>query len=134
MNKVRILIAKVGLDGHDKGAKIVARLLRDAGVEVIYFGLRRTPEEIVRAAIDEDVEFIGLSILSGIHVQAVTKIMKKLSDEGAKAIKVIVGGTIPHEDIAILKGLGVAAVFPTESRFDDIVEFVMGTSSGGQVS
>jgi methylmalonyl-CoA mutase C-terminal domain/subunit len=132
MKKVRILIAKIGLDGHDKGAKIVARLLRDAGAEAIYLGLRRTPEEVVRAAMDEDVDFIGLSVLSGIHIQAVTKIIKKLGEKDAGNIKVIVGGVIPPEDIATLKELGVAAVFPTESRFEDIVKFVMGTNSGGQ--
>jgi methylmalonyl-CoA mutase C-terminal domain/subunit len=127
MKKVRVLISKVGLDGHDKGAKIVARLLRDAGAEVIYLGLRRTPDEVVRAAIDEDVDFIGLSILSGVHIQVVTKIMKRLREEKAEDIKVIVGGVIPPEDISHLKELGVAEVFPTETKFNEIVKFVVGT-------
>jgi len=127
--KVRVLIAKVGLDGHDKGAKIVARLLRDAGAEVIYLGLRRTPDEVVRAAIDEDVDFVGLSILSGVHIQLVTKLMNRLRDEKAQDVKVIVGGVIPSEDISTLKKLGVAEVFPTETKLDDIVKFVMESKS-----
>src|SRR5216684_1957516 len=111
---IRVLVAKPGLDGHDRGAKIVAYALRDAGMEVIYTGLRQSPEQIVAAAIQEDVDAIGLSILSGAHLALTEKIMKGLADAGvADEMAVLIGGTIPEKDVAALRALGVANVFPT---------------------
>jgi methylmalonyl-CoA mutase, C-terminal domain len=121
---VRILIAKPGLDGHDRGAKVVARALRDAGFQVIYLGLRRTPAQIVNAAIQEDAAFIGLSILSGAHLPLTEKVINLLAEKSAADIKVIVGGTIPARDVPALERLGVARVFPTGSRFDEMIEFI----------
>jgi len=121
---IRILMAKPGLDGHDRGAKVVARALRDAGFQVVYLGLRKSPAQIVEAAIQEDVRFIGLSILSGAHVQLSEKIMKLLAEKEATDIKVIVGGTIPDRDIPALKSVGVAEVFPTGTDFNKIVEYI----------
>jgi methylmalonyl-CoA mutase C-terminal domain/subunit len=120
---VRVLLAKPGLDGHDKGAKIVASTLRDAGVEVIYTGLRQTIEQIVTAAVQEDVDVIALSILSGVHLELSRKLMKKLDEEGADSIPVVVGGVIPRKDIPRLKEIGVTEVFPVESALDTIAEF-----------
>jgi len=110
---IRILVAKPGLDGHDRGAKIIAYALRDAGMEVVYTGLRRTTEEIVKAAIDEDVDVIGLSILSGAHLPLTQKIIAGLKAAGCDEIAVVVGGTIPPRDIEPLEKIGAAAVFPT---------------------
>jgi methylmalonyl-CoA mutase C-terminal domain/subunit len=111
---IRVLVAKPGLDGHDRGAKVVAYALRDAGMEVIYTGLRQSPEQIVAAAIQEDVDAIGLSILSGAHLALTEKIMRELSESGvADDIAVLIGGTIPDRDVAALRALGVASVFPT---------------------
>src|SRR6266851_7952014 len=110
---LRILVAKPGLDGHDRGAKVIAYALRDAGMEVVYTGLRRTTDEIVKAAIDEDVDAIGLSILSGAHLALTEKIIAGLKAAGADEIAVVVGGTIPPRDIEPLEKLGAAAVFPT---------------------
>ncbi len=121
---IRILMAKPGLDGHDRGAKVVARALRDAGFQVIYLGLRKSPARIVEAAIQEDVGFIGLSILSGAHVQLSETIMKLLAEKEATDIRVIVGGTIPDRDIPALKSAGVAEVFPTGTEFNKIVEYI----------
>jgi methylmalonyl-CoA mutase C-terminal domain/subunit len=112
--RIRVLIAKPGLDGHDRGAKVVARALRDAGFEVVYLGLRRTPREIVAAAIEEDVDAIGLSVLSGAHVGLSRKVLAELEQEGAE-IPVILGGTIPERDAEELRELGIAAVFPTST-------------------
>ncbi|HEY5609680.1 MAG TPA: cobalamin B12-binding domain-containing protein [Thermoanaerobaculia bacterium] len=109
--KIRVLIAKPGLDGHDRGAKVVARALRDAGMEVIYTGLRQTPEQIVSAAIQEDVDAIGLSILSGAHNVLFPEIMRLLKEEGAEDIPVFAGGIIPEKDIPRLKEMGIRAVF-----------------------
>ena len=109
--KIRVLIAKPGLDGHDRGAKVIARALRDAGMEVIYTGLRQTPEQIVSAAIQEDVDAIGLSILSGAHNVLFPEIMKRLKDEGAGEIVVFAGGIIPEQDIPRLKELGIREIF-----------------------
>ena len=111
MRPKRILIAKPGLDGHDRGAKVVARALRDAGFEVIYTGLRRTPEEIVSAAVQEDVDLIGLSILSGAHNVLFPKILDLLKENKAEEIKVIAGGIIPQQDIEVLKKIGISEVF-----------------------
>lgn len=121
---IRILVAKPGLDGHDRGAKVVAHALRNAGLEVIYTGLHQTVEQIVETAIQEDVDFIGLSVLSGAHFPIIKKLMTRLEEEQAKDIKVILGGNIPKKDFNRLLELGVGAIFPTGSRFDDIVEFI----------
>lgn len=122
--KIRVLVAKPGLDGHDLGAKYVARALRDAGMEVIYTGLQQTPEQVVAAAIQEDVDVIGCSILCGAHLGIMDKIMSKLREAGIDDKLVIVGGCIPRADIAALKDMGVAEVFPTDSPLEKIVDFI----------
>lgn len=122
--KIRVLVAKPGLDGHDRGAKVIARALRDAGMEVIYTGLRQTPEQIVDAAIEEDVDVLGVSILSGAHNTLVPRILEGLRAQGAGDIAVIVGGIIPTDDAARLKELGVAGVFGPGSSLKEIVDFV----------
>ena len=109
--RIRVLVAKPGLDGHDRGAKIIARALRDAGMEVVYTGLRQSPEQIVAAAAQEDTDVIGLSILSGAHLPICKRILELLEEKGMQSVKVFVGGIIPAQDIAGLKGLGVAEVF-----------------------
>jgi methylmalonyl-CoA mutase C-terminal domain/subunit len=125
MSKViRILIAKPGLDGHDRGAKIVARALRDEGFEVIYTGLRKTPEEIVKAAIEEDVDAVGLSILSGAHNYIFPRVIELLKKEGAEDIMVFGGGIIPDEDIPALKEAGVRAIFTPGATTSSIADFV----------
>lgn len=121
---IRVLVAKPGLDGHDKGAKVVVRALRDAGMEAIYTGLRQTIDQIIRVAVQEDVDVIGLSILSGAHLGLVEKLMKRRKEEGIEDKLVIVGGVIPREDISRLKEMGVAEVFPVGTPFDEMVEFV----------
>ncbi len=122
--KIRVLIAKPGLDGHDRGAKVIARALRDAGMEVIYTGLRQTPEQIVAAALQEDVDVIGLSVLSGAHMGLTQKVIEKLHEQGAKDKVVLVGGTILAKDVTKLKEMGVAAVFPTGSRLEEPIKFI----------
>ncbi len=122
--KIRVVIAKPGLDGHDRGAKVVARALRDAGMEVIYTGLRQTPEMIVRTAIDESADVIGLSILSGAHMALFPRIMELLRKEGADDILVIAGGIIPEDDVPELKRIGIAEVFGPGTPLADIVEFI----------
>ncbi len=122
--RLRVLIAKPGLDGHDRGAKIVARALRDAGMEVIYSGLRQTPEKIVSAALQEDVDAIGLSVLSGAHLHLFRRLMELLQQQEASDILVFGGGIIPNEDVAELEQLGVSRIFPPGSRTSDIVEFL----------
>ncbi len=124
--RIRVLIAKPGLDGHDRGAKVIARALRDAGMEVIYTGLRQTPEMIVNAALQEDVQVIGLSILSGAHNAIVPQVMRLLNDRGMGDVTVIVGGTVPDDDAEQLKKIGVAAVFQPGASFDEIVRFIRG--------
>ena len=119
-----MLVAKPGLDGHDRGAKVIARALRDAGMEVVYTGLRQTPEQIVKAALEEDVEFIGLSILSGAHTVLVPKLMTLLEAEGLTDVKVVVGGIIPDDDIPGLQEMGVARVFQPGSSLESIVTFM----------
>lgn len=121
---IRILIAKPGLDGHDRGAKVVALALRDAGFEVIYTGLHQTVDQIVEAALQEDVDIVGLSILSGAHLPLTERTMIRMREEGMEGVQVIVGGNIPARDIEALRTLGVAGVFPTGSRFEDIVALV----------
>jgi methylmalonyl-CoA mutase C-terminal domain/subunit len=127
--KIRVLIAKPGLDGHDRGAKVIARALRDAGMEVIYTGLRQTPEMIVNAALQEDVRVIGLSILSGAHDAIVPRVMELLREKGMDDVLVIVGGIVPDEDAGRLKKQGVAAVFQPGASLEGIVEFVRSSVS-----
>ena len=127
--KIRVLVAKPGLDGHDRGAKVVARALRDAGMEVIYTGLRQTPEMIANAALQEDVDVIGLSILSGAHNAVVPRMMSLLAEKGMQDAKVVVGGIIPDADIADLKQLGVAAVFQPGTSMEEIVKFIRENAS-----
>jgi methylmalonyl-CoA mutase C-terminal domain/subunit len=117
----RVLIGKPGLDGHDRGAKLIARALRDAGFEVVYLGLRQRPEAIAQAAVHEDVTIVGLSILSGAHVALTPKTIDALKAAGADDIKVVVGGTIPQRDVAKLDEMGVAAVYPTGTPLDDVI-------------
>lgn len=121
---IRVLVAKPGLDGHDRGAKVIARALRDAGMEVIYTGLRQTPEMIVNAAIQEDVDCIGLSILSGAHNAIVPRVTQLLHERGAQDILLVVGGTIPEQDIPFLKSKGVAAIFGPGTLLDTTVQFI----------
>jgi len=123
---IRVLVAKPGLDGHDRGAKIIARALRDAGMEVIYTGLRQTPEMIVNAALQEDVQVIGLSILSGAHNAIMPRIMELLREKEMTDVLVVVGGIIPDEDAETLKNSGVAAVFQPGTALEGIVEFIRG--------
>jgi len=124
--KTRVVIAKVGLDGHDRGAKVIARALRDAGMEVIYTGLHQTPEQIVETAIQEDADAVGISILSGAHMTLVPRIVELLRQRGAGEVLVVVGGTIPAPDVAELKELGVAEVFTPGASTQDIIEFISG--------
>ena len=121
---IRVLVAKPGLDGHDRGAKVIARALRDAGMEVIYTGLRQTPEMIVNAAIQEDVDCVGLSILSGAHNAIVPRITSMLKERGAEDVLVVLGGTIPEQDIASLKAQGVAAIFGPGTPLEATVRFI----------
>ncbi len=122
--RIRVLIAKPGLDGHDRGAKVIARALRDAGMEVIYTGLRQTPEMIVSAALQEDVQVIGLSILSGAHNAIVPRVLELLREQGLEDVLLIVGGIIPDEDAEQLKKQGVAAVFQPGASLEGIIEFL----------
>lgn len=119
--KIRVLVAKPGLDGHDRGAKVVARALRDAGMEVIYTGLRQTPEMIAEAALQEDVDAVGLSILSGAHMALMPRILELLRTSGLEHVKVFLGGIIPDEDISRLKAMGVAGVYGPGTITDDII-------------
>jgi methylmalonyl-CoA mutase C-terminal domain/subunit len=122
--KIRVVIAKPGLDGHDRGAKIIARALRDAGMEVIYTGLHQTPEQIAETAIQEDADAVGISILSGAHMTLVPRILELLRADGADDILVVVGGTIPADDVAALKAQGVAEVFTPGAPTSEIVDFL----------
>ena len=124
--KIRVVVAKPGLDGHDRGAKIIARALRDAGMEVIYTGLHQTPEQIVETAIQEDADAVGLSILSGAHMTLVPRVVELLSEQGIDDVLVTVGGTIPTEDAAALREQGVAEVFGPGAPTTAIVEFLQG--------
>ena len=130
--KIRIVVAKPGLDGHDRGAKIIARALRDAGMEVIYTGLHQTPEQIAETAIQEDADAVGLSILSGAHMTLVPRVVELLADQGASDVVVTVGGTIPADDIPELKKLGVAEVFTPGAPTDEIVSSSGGRSPGAK--
>jgi len=122
--RIRVVVAKPGLDGHDRGAKIIARTLRDAGMEVIYTGLHQTPEQIVETAIQEDADAVGISILSGAHMTLVPKILALLKEQGAEDVLVVVGGTIPADDITELKRLGVAEVYTPGAPTAQIVDFL----------
>lgn len=123
-NRIRVLVAKPGLDGHDRGAKVIARALRDAGMEVIYTGLRQTPEMIVNAALQEDVQVIGLSILSGAHNAIVPRVLELLRERGMSDVLVVIGGTIPDRDAEQLKAMGVSAVFQPGASLEAIVQFI----------
>tara|TARA_Y100000758_G_C15776575_1_gene321681 strand:- start:170 stop:568 length:399 start_codon:yes stop_codon:yes gene_type:complete len=125
--KIRILIAKPGLDGHDRGAKVIARALRDAGMEVIYTGLRQSPEDIVEAAIQEDVQFIGLSILSGAHNHIFPKVVELLKERKVDDIRIIAGGIIPDEEIPKWKKMGIEAIFGPGSSTTEIIDYINGT-------
>jgi len=124
--KIRVVVAKPGLDGHDRGAKIIARALRDAGMEVIYTGLHQTPEQIVETVLQEDADAVGLSILSGAHMTLVPKVIELLAAQDASDVVVTVGGTIPAQDIAELKELGVAEVFTPGAPTQAIIDFIQG--------
>ncbi len=122
--KIRVVVAKPGLDGHDRGAKIIARALRDAGMEVIYTGLHQTPEQIVETVIQEDADAVGLSILSGAHMTLVPRVMELLKEQGAEDVVVTLGGTIPSDDVKELKQLGVAEVFTPGASTQEAVDFI----------
>src|SRR5215813_5519236 len=124
--KIRVVVAKPGLDGHDRGAKIIARALRDAGIEVMYTGLHQTPEEIVETVLQEDADAVGLSILSGAHMTLVPKVVELLAAQDAGDVVVTVGGTIPNQDIPKLKELGVAEVFTPGAPTQGIIDFIKG--------
>jgi methylmalonyl-CoA mutase, C-terminal domain len=126
--KIRVLIAKPGLDGHDRGAKVIARALRDSGMEVIYTGLRQSPEDIVEAAIQEDVHFIGLSILSGAHSHIFPRVIELLKENDAEDIKIIAGGIIPDQEIPKWKEIGIDAIFGPGTSTKDIIEYVNGSA------
>jgi methylmalonyl-CoA mutase C-terminal domain/subunit len=122
--KIRVLVAKPGLDGHDRGAKVIARGLRDAGMEVIYTGLRQTPEMIVNAALQEDVQVIGLSILSGAHNAIIPRVMELLRQKNMDDVLLVLGGIIPDQDVDALKKAGVAAIFQPGTAMDEIIQFI----------
>ncbi len=124
--KIRVLVAKPGLDGHDRGAKVIARALRDAGFEVIYTGLRQTPEMIAEAALQEDVQIIGLSVLSGAHMTLVPRIMELLKKQGQESVKVMIGGIIPDDDRPKLEALGVAGIFGPGTSTTEVIEYFEG--------
>ena len=124
MHQIRVVIAKPGLDGHDRGAKVIARALRDAGMEVIYTGLRQTPEQIVAAALQEDAQVIGLSILSGAHMHICPRVMELLREKGLTGVLVVVGGIIPDVDIAKLNDIGITGIFLPGTPMQEIVDFI----------
>lgn len=124
MKKIRVVIAKPGLDGHDRGAKVIARALRDSGMEVVYLGLRQTPEMIVAAALQEDADVIGLSILSGAHMHICPKVMELLKQKGLEHVIVVIGGIIPDVDIAKLQTMGVQGIFLPGTPMQEIVDFI----------
>jgi methylmalonyl-CoA mutase, C-terminal domain len=124
MRKIRVVIAKPGLDGHDRGAKVIARALRDAGMEVIYTGLRQTPEQVVAAALQEDADVIGLSILSGAHAQICPRVMELVRQHGLDDVLVLVGGIIPNVDVPKLEAIGIKGIFRPGSTMKEIVDFI----------
>ncbi|CAI8028256.1 Pivalyl-CoA mutase small subunit [Geodia barretti] len=123
-NPIRVLVAKPGLDGHDRGAKVIARALRDAGMEVIYTGIRQTPRMVVQAAAQEDVSVLGLSILSGAHMELLPEIMRLLGEQGMNDVIVVLGGIVPEEDREALSQMGVSAVFGPGTSTNDIIEYI----------
>lgn len=123
--KIRVLVAKPGLDGHDRGAKVVARMLRDAGFEVIYTGIRQTPQMIAEAALQEDVDVVGLSILSGAHLTLCPKVAELLRAQGQEHVLVVVGGIVPEEDISALKAAGIAGVFGPGASSEQYIDFIL---------
>ena len=123
---IRVLVAKIGLDGHDRGARVIASALRDAGMEVIYTGLRKTPEMIVRAAVQEDADVVGVSILSGAHMTLLPRLRRLMDDEGLDDVPLVVGGVIPEEDRSALKDGGIAAVFTPGTRLEEVVSYIRG--------
>jgi len=127
---IRVLLAKVGLDGHDRGVKVVARSLRDAGMDVVYTGLHRTPAEVVQAAVQEDVDILGVSLLSGAHMTIIPEILKQLKDAGAADIRVVAGGVMPDDDVVELKKLGVAEVLLQDAPPDEIVSMLRHVAAG----
>ena len=129
--KIRVVVAKPGLDGHDRGAKIIARALRDAGMEVIYTGLHQTPEQIAETVLQEDADAVGLSILSGAHMTLVPRVVELLNQQGADDVVVTVGGTIPAEDIPELKKLGVAEIFTPGAPTQEIIDFIRSAVGSG---
>jgi methylmalonyl-CoA mutase C-terminal domain/subunit len=132
--KVRVVIAKPGLDGHDRGAKIIARALRDAGMEVIYLGLRQTPEQIVNAALQEDADVIGLSILSGAHLHICPRVMELLHEKGLDDVLVVLGGIVPNQDVPKLNEMGVRGIFRPGTPLQEVVEFIRKNSRDRAVS
>ncbi len=130
-SQIRVLIAKPGLDGHDRGAKVIARALRDAGFEVVYTGIRQTPQMIAEAALQEDVDVVGLSILSGAHMTLCPKVVELLHDQGQEDVLVLLGGIIPDEDAAQLKAAGVHAVFGPGTTSAEIIAFIRTAMAGG---
>jgi len=129
-NKIRVLIAKPGLDGHDRGAKVVARALRDAGMEVIYTGIRQTPEMIVQAALQEDVDVIGLSCLSGAHLELFGDVMEGVKKKGMDRVSVVAGGIIPEDDIPVLEKMGIKAIFGPGTKTVEIAETIKKLAAG----
>jgi methylmalonyl-CoA mutase C-terminal domain/subunit len=123
-NRIKVLVAKPGLDGHDRGAKVLVHALREAGMEILYTGLHKTIDDIVHIAAEEDVDVIGMSIYSGVHLPLSDELMKKLGEKGLTDKLVLVGGNIPHKDVDTLKGFGVQGVFPTGSNLDEIIQFI----------
>lgn len=130
--KIRVLVAKVGLDGHDKGAILVASALRDAGMEVIYTGLRRTVDDVVSAALQEDVDVVGVSILSGAHRKVAEKMLARMKAQGIGDRPLVMGGVIPEEDIPLLRQMGVAGVFTQNANFREIVQFIRDIAGGNR--
>jgi methylmalonyl-CoA mutase C-terminal domain/subunit len=123
---IRVLVAKIGLDGHDRGARVIASALRDAGMEVIYTGLRKTPEMIVRAAVQEDADVVGVSILSGAHMTLLPRLRRLMDDEGLDDVPLVAGGVIPEEDRSALRDSGIAAVFTPGTRLEEVVSYIRG--------
>lgn len=131
-SKIRVVIAKPGLDGHDRGAKVIARALRDAGMEVIYTGLRQTPEQIVSAALQEDADFIGLSILSGAHMHICPRVVALLKEKGLEDVQVVVGGIIPNVDVPKLQAMGIRGIFIPGTPMQQIVDFINANARVGE--
>jgi len=124
LGKIRVLVAKPGLDGHDRGVKVVAQALRDAGMEVIYTGLHQTIDQIINTAIQEDVDVVGLSIMSGAHLPICEKLMKRMKEKEIRDIPVVVGGVIPKRDISLLRGMGIEGIFPGGTPFDESIRWI----------